>query len=283
MENRTQTFLFLSLLLCAIFLTVFLAFTWLLHYINKLLSQIDQLRGSQKLLLKEINRIAESEKETIAKNLHDDIGSQLSIVKLLLTKVLRNSDNVTLFQLLISESMGLLDQSIDSIRSVSKELSSPTLLKLGYAKAIAELCRLINSTDKLKIELYDNYRTRLNAETELQVYRIVQETLNNVAKHSGASQVRIYIDSDATGANTLIIHDGKGLTEKMIPALLQADSGSGLRNIRHRAGQINAAVNYLENNNEFIIKIEIPFYEKKNKGRHRGRPAPVPERIDLPY
>jgi len=264
LENRDHIFSFLLLFFFIIILTAIIAFIWFTHYRKKLLSQIHEMKVSQKILLNEINRIAETEKETIAKNLHDDIGSQLSIIKLMLVKISRNLNHTERLPVLIGESMILLDRSIDSIRSVSRALLPPALFKLGYAKAISELCRQINRTESLKIELEDNYtEIRLSYIVEVQIYRIVQEIINNLIKHSEALNIKIYIDSDIQKVDTIIVHDGKGLSEEMISQLSNTSTGIGFKNMESRLEQINASINYFKSNsNEFVIKIEIPFYEK---------------------
>lgn len=241
-------------------------------YQKKVLAQQNQMQvvenRHQKDLLNATIQVAEIEREKIARNIHDDVGTTLNVIKLHLTKISRNPADGALSEKLITESMGLLDDSIQNIRNIAKDLMPPTLIKLGFEKGISELCRQIDASGTIRIRLDCSLDgIRLPSKTELQLYRIMQEVINNIIKHSRAQTIRISIRPANGGVGIGIFHDGEGISSDMLPQLTAADRGIGLKSIQSRVQLINASIHYATAaNNESEISIEVPFaaHEKNN-------------------
>jgi two-component system, NarL family, sensor kinase len=234
-------------------------------YQKKILSQQNQIQATenrhQKELLDATIEIAELEREKIAKNIHDDVGTMLNVIKLHLTKISRNSEDRILSEKLIRESMSLLDDSIQNIRGIAKDLMPPTLIKLGFEKGIIELCRQINASGNIRIDhSFEMDGKRLPSKTELQLYRIIQEVVNNIIKHSRATHVVIALRSGMGGLAIKISHDGNGISSEMVLQLTEAERGIGLKSIQSRVQLINASIQYLTiGSNQAEIAIEVPF------------------------
>ncbi len=241
-------------------------------YQKKVLAQQNQMQvvenRHQKDLLNATIQVAEIEREKIARNIHDDVGTTLNVIKLHLTKISRNPADGALSGKLIAESMGLLDDSIQNIRNIAKDLMPPTLIKLGFEKGISELCRQIDASGTIRIQLDCSLDgIRLPSKTELQLYRIMQEVINNIIKHSRAKTIRISIRPGNGGVGIGIFHDGEGISSGMLPQLTAADRGIGLKSIQSRVQLINASIHYATaGNSESEISIEVPFaaHEKNN-------------------
>ncbi|MEO5641911.1 MAG: ATP-binding protein [Bacteroidia bacterium] len=257
----------LGMLLLAFSVILFVAL-----YQKKILAQQNIIQVAetkhQKDMLNATIEVAEIEREKIAKNIHDDIGTILNVIKLNFSKMSRNPGDKALTELLIKESMSLLDDSIQNIRGIAKDLMPPTLIKLGFEKGIAELCRQINASGMIVVNCHFNLsETRLPAKTELQLYRIMQEVINNIIKHSQATLVNITGRSNANGLNIDIMHDGKGLSSEMIEQLPETEKGIGLKSIQSRVQLINASLQYFTiGPQQAGISIEVPFsvYEEIN-------------------
>lgn len=240
-------------------------------YQKKILTQKNEIQYTvnrhQKELLEATIKVAEKEREKIAKNIHDDIGTRLNVIKLHLTKISRNAGDRRISENLIGESMELLNESIHNIRGISQDLMPPTLVKLGFEKGIMEFCRQINTAKALKIELVADLKgKRLPAEVELQLYRVVQELINNILKHAEAKNVEMDIRSDTSEVTVSIRHDGKGINTETVTRLAESEQGIGLKSIQSRIQLIGASIQYLTlGPKRSEISIEVPcMYEKPN-------------------
>jgi signal transduction histidine kinase len=205
---------------------------------------------------------AEYERRRIAKDLHDEISIYLTVIKLNLTKISRNPQTRNISEPLIKESTNLLDASLQSIRNISKSITSPTLLKLGYEKGISELCHQINASKQIKVNCIQSFREiRQRTIIEMQMYRITYEILNNIIKHSNTSEIDVFIKSDEQGVSTVICYSGIGITSEMAVQLAETDQGAGLKNTRDRAKLINASIQYtMVEKNLYKTTIDVPIY-----------------------
>jgi signal transduction histidine kinase len=235
-------------------------------YQKKILEQQNQIQATENKhqleLLNASLEVAELEREKIAKNIHDDIGTLLNVIKLHLTKISRNPNDKIHSEELIRESMSMLDESIENIRGIAKELMPPTLIKLGFEKGISELFRQINSLGEIKIQhTFEFSEERLPNKTELQLYRIVHEVINNIIKHSKATQVDVSCKSDSNGIQIIISHNGAGITSEIVSKLAEEQQGIGLKSIQSRVQLIGASIQFLIiGDGNAKILIDIPFH-----------------------
>jgi two-component system NarL family sensor kinase len=220
----------------------------------------------QKKLLDASIEVAELEREKIATNIHDDVGTLLNVINLHLNRMARNEDNKELTRELIKESKELLESSIETIRCISRDLMPPILIRLGFENGIAELCRQVKISDEIDVEFIASKQAlSLSKKTELQLYRIVQEAVNNIIKHAKATKITITIQSGISTQTIQITHNGKGISSDMINRLSAGKGGVGLRSIQSRAQMISASVQYITiADNESIITIEVPKDETTN-------------------
>jgi signal transduction histidine kinase len=132
---------------------------------------------------------------------------------------------------LIFKSMDYLQTCINEIRSISKRLSAPTLGKISLSESIRELIESINLARKIKIDYVTGNLENLiiSDEYHLTIYRIVQEQLNNIIKHSGASYVQIYIKNKKDYLALIIRDNGAGFDPS------KKSNGIGITNMKSRA------------------------------------------------
>jgi len=237
---------------------------FVIYYQKKVLAQQNQMQLAenkyQRQLLSAAIQVEEKERERIAKNIHDDVGTLLNVLKMNLSKADRHADNKEMARNLGEENLKLLEESIQSIRGIAKDLVPPTLIKLGYIKAVNELCRHINNSGEIAVNFFqDDSSLRLPEQTELQLYRLTQELINNVIKHTGASKLSIEFKQHNSSHNLTLVHNGKGITSEQVKELSKEGKGLGLKSIQSRAQLINANVQYNVQNNAASINVELPF------------------------
>lgn len=228
------------------------------------------LRNEMRVYKKELtiiaNHTAEIERERIVKDLHDDVGSLLTVIKLHLTKIARNPADKLLMQELITNSSHLIDESIQNLRNISGELIPLTFLKCGYEKGIAEICRQLSISGEINITVTcSENEVRLSPLIELYVYRITREILNNVIKHSKATEMQLHLNSTAKGVIAVIYHNGTGITSEDLAQRSMEASGIGFKSIQNRLDLINASAHFEKTTGDkFKITIEVPAYEEND-------------------
>ncbi len=157
----------------------------------------------QKILQEEFSQglINEQEKERtrLARELHDSVGQKL----MLLSKQTKNLGDANM--------ESLADSTLDEIRSISRGLHPSNLERLGLTEAINTLVYDINSnTDLFFTDEIDNIDNILSKESELHLYRIIQETLSNIVKHAEAKAVKMKINNTTENLSLIISDNGKG-------------------------------------------------------------------------
>ncbi len=178
----------------------------------------------------------EKERKRIARDLHDEVGAMLSVVKLNVSRIEKKSEEPAAKEL-AAETKIYLDEVITQVRRISRSLLPPSLEKLGLYFALEELASWINKAEQIKIICWKNgEQFRFDHKKELAVFRIVQESLNNAIKHSGADLIKINVRFSINNNLMISISDnGKGfnIEEKM-------STGLGLKNMESRTLIMNA-------------------------------------------
>jgi signal transduction histidine kinase len=233
-------------------------------YQRKVLAQQNEIQAAenrhQKELLNASMEVAEQEREKIAKNIHDDVGTSLNVIRLQLTKLSRNAADVAKAEVLVKESLTIVDESIQTIRGIAHDLMPPTLVKLGFDKGIAELCRQINSSGQVRAEAtLDTHDRRLTPRIELQLYRAVREIINNILKHSKAGTLDVSVRATEESLSVRIHHNGIGITNEAATQLAQSEKGVGLKSIQSRIQLVNGTIQYLQKGqSDSEVIIEVP-------------------------
>jgi two-component system NarL family sensor kinase len=252
-----------------LFLAISVIIVILVHQKSRMANKViikEKENLHQKKLVEASIEVAEIEREKIAKDIHDDVGSALNVIIANIKRIEKNEDDKILTRELITESKALIESTIESIRSISRDLMPPVLIRLGYEKGLKEFCRQINISGIINV-VFIPYPEEfiLSKRIELQLYRIVQEVMNNIIKHANASEVKITLTRGTLYYTTVIAHNGKGITSEMINKLSESKGGVGLRSIQSRAQMINATVQYIILGDiESKITIEIPINETAN-------------------
>lgn len=218
----------------------------------------------QKELLGSTIMVEEKERERIAKNLHDDIGTNLNVLKLQLTKIARNPADKELVAGLLNESKSMLENTIQQVRGISKDLMPPVLTNLGFEKAVSELCRNISSSNSLTADFESSSGGRTpDQKIILQLYRIVNEVINNIIKHANASHLQVNLSAIEKNYLVHITHNGKGINNNDIETLSAEGKGVGLKSILSRVQVVNGKIEYITTGKKAEIKIEVPLLENK--------------------
>lgn len=201
--------------------------------------RIDELLQQQEIAsLQGVLEGQEQERKRVAIDLHDRLGGILSMVKLHFSAVEEKlpDDNPEKKKFLTASE--LLDLAAGEVRNISHNLLSGVLAKFGLLPALKDLTDRINESGEISLNLiYHNVEGALNGEQELQIYRIVQELISNILKHSDASEATIQLirNADEKVVNLIVEDDGKGFN----PSVPSSSGGIGLANLKARVSKLN--------------------------------------------
>jgi len=221
-------------------LLVILLILFLLIYQKRIVTQENRLQKleneRQQVLLKATIEGQERERERLAKDLHDGIGSLLSGLSLNL-KFQKNKESPESKQAdFLEEACKLVDEGIKNVRLVSHDLMPTTLENFGLISAMNECCEPVNNSSKIKVKInVVSEIFHLPKDISLGLLRVFQELLQNTIKHSEASQVNTVVEfntnfiqldySDNGKGFDFDINNSKGLGIKSMESRIQALEG----------------------------------------------------------
>ena len=212
----------------------------------------------QNRLIEAAIRSEETERHRIAEALHDEVGAILSSTKLHFQGI-KGSSMDERDKELYEKGKKLLDEGIQKVRGISHNLHSNILKEFGLNEAIQHFVSNITHGTLIKstIEMDNSYSTQ-NPENDMSIYRLVQELVNNILKHSGASEIKISSVYAEHNLQILIIHNGKGLTQEKFESLRFKSKGLGLKNIQNRIILLRGSISFSKEAEGYLTKIEIP-------------------------
>lgn len=176
---------------------------------------LSQARSDLQKFSRTSQEAREQEKRRIARELHDELGQSLTALKLdaiWLQKKLQDSD---VLQDHIANMVGIIDRTIASSRRISSDLRPLMLDDLGLAEAIEWLCK--DSTHNTGISVIVDIKGLNHIDDTAvasAVYRVIQEAVNNVVKHSQASKLSVVVQSDQQAAKLTVKDNGKGMSQE---------------------------------------------------------------------
>ena len=202
----------------------------------KLEKKLEEERNAkQKEITEAVIRVQEKERYEISRELHDNVNQQLTVAMMYIATAEKGTGNA---EALLKQSSGFIYNAIEEIRKLSKALVTPLIKDFGLCKAIDGLVEDIQIANTIQLDFfYGNFHEEdISYEFKLNIFRIVQEQMNNILKHAEAKQVVIELYRDDL-ISLSINDDGIGFnTEKK-------RSGIGLNNIQTRtelyAGKVN--------------------------------------------
>lgn len=258
-SSTVSTVLFLGtlgMLVLTISLVIFIIFHQrrVIRFQNKLQFMEQE---QQKILLNASIKLQEEERQRLAADLHDDAGPLLATARLYLNENLVNQDKSTQLQS-IFQARQIIDDTIQLIRNISHSLMPPTLKNFGLESAVNDLFQKISGSGTINASSrFHEYKDRLKAEKELVIFRIVQELINNILKHSSASFIHLTQNVHGDKFYLRIHHDGRGIVQADFDKLNRSTVGLGLKNISSRLRVVQGNINFEKDISQTYYKVTI--------------------------
>jgi len=214
---------------------------------NRMLSRLESERqesGHRVLAAQEAERVG------IARDLHDEVGQLLTGVLLQLNAI---AAAAPAHRLEIDDAKEAVRLALDEVRRISSELRPEMLEHLGLVSALTELSTTFARVSGIRVERQlDPALPKLSDDTELAVYRIAQESLTNVARHSNATEVTVALERGAGSVVLRVSDDGQGFDGP-------PQEHGGLRSMRERALLIDGALFVKANQRGGVeVRLEVP-------------------------
>ncbi len=179
----------------------------------------------------------EKERQRLASDLHDSVGATLAAAKLQFHHLSKNRKKGQQTEELFSKTGKLLDDAYTQIRSMAHVKNSGVLAKNGLLPAIQKLAKNASGINGLQIEVEDyGLEERLENSLEISVFRILQELVTNIIKHSDATQASIAINQYKDSLNIIVEDNGKGFEARILPQRDGMGLGSIEKRVEHMEG-----------------------------------------------
>ncbi|OWK72956.1 hypothetical protein CBW16_11975 [Flavobacteriaceae bacterium JJC] len=195
----------------------------------------------QELAISQVE-IQEQTLNYIGQELHDDLGQKLSVARLMTNKIALSSDED---RKQIAEEINLLvGECIQDIRNLSKVFITKQIKQFGFIESVEREIFRIKRLELMQVDYHiNNHDLKINSDHALILFRIVQECINNVIKHSKSKEIQLLVEDQPEFIKINVNDNGIGFIDR------PDSEGSGLRNMKSRAKIINAefSINSVEN------------------------------------
>jgi signal transduction histidine kinase len=204
-------------------------------FIARDLTDRERVAEQLRALSRRLESAQEAERSAIARDLHDDLGQSLLAIRLEMRRLLDLIDRASPAATLVRELETLVEATMARTRSIALALHPSAIDDLGLGAAICILARRIGEVSGLRFHLDVDEDLELDSGLATAAYRVLQESVTNVVRHAGASEVSIMLERRGDDAVLEITDDGRGIRR----AEQESSESLGLLGMRERAALIH--------------------------------------------
>ena len=222
-------------------------------------SLVEKRTSALRQLSSRLLSLQDSERRRIARELHDSLGQYLVALKLNVEILRRSPAREELW----SQSTELMERCVSEVRTLSYLLHPPTMDAVGIASAARWYVEGFALRSGLKIKLdVPADPVRLAEATELALFRVLQEALTNVHRHSGASEAAVFIEKSAGQVILEVRDNGRGIEPEMLNRFRESGAGVGvgLISMQERARELGGGLQLESNRTGTVVRITIPIH-----------------------
>lgn len=218
--------------------------------------KINFLEQDQKVIvLKSMLAGQDRERTRIAKDLHDGLSGLFSTIKMHLSTLQYENENLRHNEL-FKKSFGLIDMAAEDLRRIAHNMMPEVLQKLGLVQALKDFCNSVNAKDSLEITMQTyGMEERLDTQTEIMLYRIVQELINNIIKHANATEAIVQFNRTEEQIDITVEDNGCGFDAEKE----QDSRHAGLGIIKERVNYLNGIMS-IDSRADIGTTIMITFH-----------------------
>ncbi len=222
---------------------------------SDLFGELREKNEELRLLLRAITQVQEKERASLARDLHDDTGQNLTNALLHLDLVLKDDRLTDRHRHQLDFAAEAISTVIEQLRDLSVRLHPLLLDDLGLIEALADFLQRMNSEHGIQfsMDVYGQEKP-ISSEAKINIYRIVQEALSNVVQHAEADEATLYLEYEQDGMSIIIADNGKGRRKPQGERRLHL----GLASMRERCEQIGGTFNFLSNTTGTLVTLQLP-------------------------
>ncbi|MGD0212046.1 MAG: ATP-binding protein [Terriglobales bacterium] len=220
-------------------------------------SMVEQRTSALRQLSSRLLSLQDTERRRIARELHDSLGQYLVGLKLNMEMLKQSPENQESW----SEADHLMQQCMAEVRTLSYLLHPPTMDAAGFASAARWFVEGFSQRSGVQTTLdVPEHLGRLPDAVELALFRVLQESLTNVHRHSGASEAQVLIAEDAGQVVLEIKDNGRGIPEELLTSFhaTGAGMGVGLAGIRERAWELGGTLAVNSDSSGTVVRVALP-------------------------
>jgi PAS domain S-box-containing protein len=217
-------------------------------------SRTDELRRLSIRLM----AMQDQERRRIARDLHDGLGQELAVAKMVLDKMLLQKSAEPSANGW-SQASSIIERAIQQVRTMSHLLHPPLLDEVGLLSALAWFLEGLGKRSGIEtaLDVQPKDFPRLSTDVETAVFRIVQEALTNVFRHSGAQKVWINLSQKEGSIVVSVRDDGKGIGDRVVE--MRGDSvGVGIGGMKQRAKEFGGEMRLKNANPGTLVELTLP-------------------------
>jgi two-component system NarL family sensor kinase len=205
-------------------------------------------------------RIQDEERRHVARDLHDTVGQTLTALKLTLSTLENAVAGYPQTADLFTELNGLADQALREIRTTSYLLHPPLLDEAGFAAAAAWYVDGFNKRSPIQVKLQLPEGIRLPGSVEIVLFRVLQESLTNIAKHAGSATVDVLLQVEENVTSFSVRDYGKGISAERLAKMngSGSDVGVGIAGMRERLKELGGRLEIESDSTGTLLKASIP-------------------------
>jgi signal transduction histidine kinase len=209
-------------------------------------------------LSKSLIEMQDQERRRIARELHDSLGQELAAAKMVVDGILIR-DHAPKFMGELSDASEMIDRAIQQVRSISHLLHPPLLDEVGLLSALGWFVDGVTRRSGIEtvLDVQPPAFPRLAPELETAIFRIVQEALNNVFRHSGARNAWVTLKTQDGQLVIMVRDDGKGIA-KTVAEFQSSSIGVGIGGMRQRVKEFGGVLRMENTNPGTRVEITIP-------------------------
>ena len=230
----------------------------------------DRVQAEEKIrgLTREQIKVQEEERNRIARYLHDHVAQDLSTLKISIETLFDDPDKLTPEKKQkLSEISRILQESISSVRDLSYDLRPAGMEQLGLVRTVYQLCEDFSQNNKIPVDFFSAGIDvlKLDFDTAINIYRLIQEGLNNIRKHAGADRVIIRLVASSPNIILRIEDDGRGFDVASRLSMALKEKRMGLSSMEERVSLLGGRMDIKSRIGQGTrILIEIPWQELGN-------------------